>query len=186
VDFTMVAGSAVVNAARDALLDENSDETGWMAQSGHVALGYYKDAEKTALTFPTIGGTRYSIPGDRAKLTGAGQFHLLGRESVTINSGGEKVFAEEVEAVIKKLSGVKDAQVVGVASERWGQEVNALVSLVDGQQITAEDIKDHTRRILADYKTPKRVFILEEIQRTATGKPNYDWARDIAQKEGTT
>jgi len=186
VDFTMVAGSAVVNAARDGLLDENSNETGWVAQSGHVALGYYKDAEKTALSFPTICGTRYSIPGDRAEMNGAGQFRLLGRESVTINTGGEKVFAEEVEAVIKKISGVKDAQVIGVASERWGQEVNALVSLADGQQITAQDIKDHTRRILADYKTPKRVFILEEIQRTVTGKPNYEWAREIAQKEATT
>jgi fatty-acyl-CoA synthase len=186
VDFTMVAGSAVVNAARDGLLDENSDETGWMAQSGHVALGYYKDADKTALTFPTICGTRYSIPGDRAKLNSAGQFHLLGREAVTINTGGEKVFAEEVEAVIKKLGGVEDAQVVGVASERWGQEVNALVSLADGQKLTAQDIKDHTRSILADYKTPKRVIILQEIQRTATGKPDYEWARDRAQKEGTT
>jgi acyl-CoA synthetase (AMP-forming)/AMP-acid ligase II len=185
VDFTMVAGSAVVNAARDALLDENSDETGWMAQSGHVALGYYKDADKTALTFPTICGTRYSIPGDRAELNSAGQIHLLGRESVTINTGGEKVFAEEVEAVIKKLSGVKDAQVIGVASQRWGQEVNALVSLADGQQITARDIKDHTRRILADYKTPKRVIMLEEIQRTATGKPDYEWAQDMAQRERT-
>jgi fatty-acyl-CoA synthase len=185
VDFTMVAGSAVVNDARDAVLEENSDEIGWMAQSGHVALGYYKDADKTALSFPTICGTRYSIPGDRAELNGAGQFHLLGRESVTINTAGEKVFAEEVEAAIKKLDGIKDTQVIGVASERWGQEVTALVSLADGQQITGQDIRAHTRRLLADYKTPKRVFILEEIQRTATGKPDYDWAQDIALKEGT-
>ncbi len=183
VNFTMVAGSNLVNDARDALLDEGSDEIGWMAQSGHVALGYYKDADKTALSFPTIDGTRYSIPGDRAEFSGAGQFHLLGRESVTINTGGEKVFAEEVEATIKKLSGIRDVQVIGVASERWGQEVYALVSLNDGHRLTEQDIKDHTRSILADYKAPKQVLILEEIQRTPTGKPNYEWAHDIAQQK---
>lgn len=183
VDFTMIPGTAVINNARDALLDETSEEIGWMAQSGHVALGYYKDAEKTAATFPTINGTRYSVPGDRAEINSKGQFHLLGRESVTINTGGEKVFAEEVEATIKKLDGIKDVQVVGVASERWGQEVNALVSLTAVNKLTEQQIKDHTRGILADFKTPKRVLILDEIQRTPTGKPNYEWAQDMAQRK---
>ena len=183
VNFQMVPGCAVVNDERTAVLDEPGNEIGWMAQSGHVALGYYKDAEKTAATFPTINGTRYSIPGDRAEINEAGEFHLLGRESVTINTAGEKVFAEEVEATIKKLAGVTDVQVIGVASQRWGQEVTALVSVSDDQQLTEQQIKDHTRGILADFKTPKRVLILEEIQRTPTGKPNYEWAQAIVEKE---
>ena len=180
VNFRMVPGCAVVNDDRTAVLSEPDGEIGWMAQSGHVALGYYKDAEKTAATFPTINCTRYSIPGDRAEINEAGEFHLLGRESVTINTAGEKVFAEEVEATIKKLAGVTDVQVIGVASQRWGQEVTALVAVND-EQLSPQLIKDHTRSLLADFKTPKRVLMLEEIQRTPTGKPDYEWAQAIAQ-----
>ena len=117
----------------DKVLDAGHDGIGWLAQTGWVPLGYFADADKTARTFPVIDGVRYSVPGDRARLLPDGEIELLGRDSVTINSGGEKIFAEEVERAIAGHPSVHDVVVVGRASERWGQEVVALVELSDGQ-----------------------------------------------------
>jgi fatty-acyl-CoA synthase len=119
------------------------------------------------------------VPGDRARVNADGSFHLLGRESFTINSGGEKVFSEEVESVIKRLSGVRDAQVIGMPCDRFGQQVTALVASQPSCGLTGEDVQQHCRRYLADYKMPRRVFLVDTIERTITGKPDYEWAKAI-------
>jgi len=180
VDFQMTDGSAVIDANMSKTLPSGSEEIGWMAQRGHVALGYLNDPVKTAETFPVVEGVRYSVPGDRARVNADGSFHLLGRESVTINSGGEKVFSEEVESVIKRLSGVRDAQVIGMPCERFGQQVTALIASQPSCGLTGEEVQQHCRRHLADYKMPRRVFLVDTIERTITGKPDYEWAQAIA------
>jgi fatty-acyl-CoA synthase len=153
-----------------------------MAQRGHVALGYLNDPAKTAKTFPVVEGVRYSVPGDRARVNADGSIHLLGRESVTINSGGEKVFSEEVESVIKRLPGVRDAQVIGTPCDRFGQQVTALIASHSSAGLIDEDVKQHCRAHLADYKMPRRVFLVENIERTLTGKPDYEWAKATARQ----
>jgi len=182
VDFQMVDGSAVIDTHMNSILQAGSDEVGWMAQCGRVALGYLNDPAKTKKTFPVVEGVRYSVPGDRARVNADGSFRLLGRESVTINSGGEKVFCEEVESVIKRQPDIRDAQVIGTACERFGQQVTALVATRDGSELTVEDIRQHCRKYLADYKTPRRVLLVGNIQRTLTGKPDYEWAKATAKQ----
>jgi len=180
VDFDRVDGSVVLDSGLGNKLPAGSDDIGWMAQAGHVALGYLNDPAKTAKTFPVIDGVRYSVPGDRARINTNGGVHLLGRESVTINSGGEKVFAEEVESVIKRIAGVGDAQVFGMPCERFGQQVTALVALNGGEAVSLDLIRGRCREVLADYKTPRQVFEVLRIERTPTGKPDYEWAKAVA------
>jgi len=180
VDFQMSDGSAVIDANMNMTLEPGSDEIGWMAQRGHVALGYLNDPVKTAKTFPVVEGVRYSVPGDRARINTDGGFHLLGRESVTINSGGEKVFSEEVESVIKRLPGVRDAHVIGTPCDRFGQQVTALIASSQACELTAEEVQQHCRRHLSEYKMPRRVLLVEKIERTLTGKPDYEWAQRTA------
>ncbi len=182
VDFHMSDGGTIIDASMRKVLTAGSDEIGWMAQRGHVALGYLNDPAKTAKTFPVLDGVRYSVPGDRAQINADGTVHLLGRESVTINSGGEKVFSEEVESVIKRLEGVRDAQVIGTPCERFGQQVTALIARHDGSVLSVDEIQKHCRAHLADYKMPRRVILLENIERTLTGKPDYEWAGATALK----
>ena len=126
-----------------AILEPGHDGMGWLAQRGYVPLGYKGDAAKTAATFPVIDGVRYSVPGDRARHLADGAIELLGRDSVTINSGGEKIFAEEVETAIASHPAVADVVVSGRPSERWGQEVVAIVALVDGASADAQELIDH-------------------------------------------
>jgi len=175
--FTPGPGTVVVSEDLDAVLPPGHEGDGWLAQSGWVPLGYYKDAAKTARTFPVIDGVRYSVPGDRARHLASGEIELLGRDSVTINSGGEKIFAEEVETAIAGHPAVHDVVVVGRPSERWGQEVVALVQLADGRSATADDIVAHASRHIARYKLPKDVLFLDEIVRSPSGKADYRWAR---------
>ena len=175
--FTPLPGTVVVSEELDKVLDPGHDGIGWLAQEGWVPLGYLADAAKTARTFPLIGGTRYSIPGDRARHLDGGDIELLGRDSVTINSGGEKIFAEEVERAIAGHPAVHDVVVVGRASERWGQEVVALVELSRGQSATVEDIVTHAGQRVARYKLPKDVVFLPSIQRSPSGKADYRWAK---------
>lgn len=181
VDFRRTAGSVVLNKTLDGTLEPGSDNIGWVAQHGFVALGYLDDEAKTGKTFPVIDGVRYSVPGDRAKLNASGSFHLLGRESVTINSGGEKVFAEEVDSVIKRMPGVKDTQVLGMPCDRFGHQVTALVCLHEGVEFNRDAIQQHCREFLADYKMPRQVFQVPTIERSPTGKPDYGWAKTIAE-----
>ena len=129
--------------------------SGWLARRDLVPLGYLGDAAKTARTFPVIDGVRYSVPGDRANVLADGRIELLGRDSVTINSGGEKIFAEEVERAIAAHPGVYDVVVVGRPSERWGSEVVAVVQLAEGATATDEELVEAAGRHIARYKIPK-------------------------------
>ncbi|MGH9213813.1 MAG: acyl-CoA synthetase [Acidimicrobiales bacterium] len=175
--FKAGPGAAVVSEDLTRILETDDHEIGWLAQTGWVPLGYLGDGEKTARTFPVIGELRYSVPGDRARYLDDGEVELLGRDSVTINSGGEKIFAEEVERAIAGHPAVHDVVVVGRPSERWGQEVVALVQLAAGQSAAADDIVAHARGSIARYKLPKDVLFLDHIQRSPAGKADYRWAR---------
>lgn len=176
------AGPDTFVAAEDfsAILEPGHDGIGWLAQRGYVPLGYKGDAEKTAKTFPVIDGVRYSIPGDRARHQADGSIELLGRDSVTINSGGEKIFVEEVETALLSHPAVADVVVAGRPSERWGQEVVAVVALVDGASAEAQELIDHAANSIARYKLPKAIVFRSAIERSPAGKADYRWAREQA------
>jgi acyl-CoA synthetase (AMP-forming)/AMP-acid ligase II len=145
-----------------------------------VPLGYLGDPEKTARTFPVIEGVRYAVPGDRARFKDDGSIEVLGRDSVTINTGGEKVFAEEVESAIASHPAVEDVTVCGRASERWGTEVCAVVQLAS--DATPEELEAHAAKVLARYKLPKGWVFVDKVQRSPSGKADYRWAREVAEK----
>ena len=184
-DFEPASGSAVVNPQMDAVVEAGSDEIGWFAMSGRVPLGYLNDAEKTQKTFPVIGGVRFSVPGDRARLLEDRRIQVLGRDSVTINSGGEKIFAEEVETAVKTHPAVYDAIVCGRPSPRWGNEVVAIVQLVEQAKVLESEIIEHCGGHIARYKRPKAIIQVNQIKRSPAGKPDYRWAQSIAQESGT-
>jgi acyl-CoA synthetase (AMP-forming)/AMP-acid ligase II len=169
-------------AAEDlsSILAPGHDGIGWLAQKGYVPLGYKGDPAKTAATFPVIDGVRYAVPGDRARHLEDGSIELLGRDSVTINSGGEKVFAEEVEKAIASHPAVADVVVAGRPSERWGQEVVAVVALADGASADTRELVDHAAKSIARYKLPKAVVFRPVIERSPAGKADYRWAREQA------
>ena len=152
---------------------------GKLARRGHVPLGYYHDPEKTAATFPVIDGVRWSVPGDHARIEDDGTITVLGRGSVSINTGGEKVYPEEVEAALKSHPRVLDAVVVGVPDTRFGERVAAVVSAVDGE-VTLDDLQDHCRATIAGYKVPRALVLVDDVQRSAAGKPDYRWAKAVA------
>ncbi len=164
----------------DSILEPGHDGIGWLAQRGSVPLGYKGDEAKTAKTFPVIDGVRFSIPGDRARHLADGGIELLGRESQTINSGGEKIFVEEVETALLSHPAVADVVVSGRPSERWGQEVVAIVALVDGASADAQQLIDHASNAIARYKLPKAVVFRPVIERSPAGKADYRWAREQA------
>jgi acyl-CoA synthetase (AMP-forming)/AMP-acid ligase II len=155
-------------------------EVGLLARRGHVPVGYYKDAEKTAATFTEMHGVRWAIPGDRAVIEDDGTITVLGRGSQCINTGGEKVFPEEVEAVLKSHPDVFDAVVVGVPDERWGESVAAVIAPRTGHQVSLESLTEHCRTALAGYKLPRRIVVVDTVERTPAGKPNYRWAKATA------
>lgn len=165
--------NAFVLGADGRPLPPGSPEVGRIAVRGGVPLGYYGDPEKTAATFPVIEGVRYAIPGDYARVEADGTVTLLGRGSVSINSGGEKVFPEEVEECIKQLPAVRDAAVVGVPHERFGETVTAVVELTPGRQLSAQLVLDHVRERLAGHKVPRHVVFVESLQRGPNGKADY-------------
>ncbi|MGZ8813401.1 MAG: acyl-CoA synthetase [Mycobacterium sp.] len=164
----------------DSILEPGHDGIGWLAQRGFVPLGYKGDEAKTAKTFPVIDGVRFSIPGDRARHLADGGIELLGRESQTINSGGEKIFVEEVETALLSHPAVADVVVSGRPSERWGQEVVAIVALLDGASADAQELIDHASNSIARYKLPKAVVFRPVIERSPAGKADYRWAREQA------
>src|SRR4051812_14996548 len=176
------AGPDTFVAAEDlnAILAPGHDGIGWLAQPGYVPVGYKGDATKTAATFPVIDGVRYSVPGDRARHLEDGSIELLGRDSVTINSGGEKIFVEEVETAIASHPAVADVVVSGRPSERWGQEVVAIVALADGASAEAQELIDHAAETIARYKLPKAIVFRPVIERSPAGKADYRWAREQA------
>ncbi|HVM08887.1 MAG TPA: acyl-CoA synthetase [Acidimicrobiales bacterium] len=165
-------------------VDPGSGVIGRVARRGRVPLGYFKDEAKTAATFPTIDGERWAVPGDLAMVEADGTVTLLGRGSVSINTGGEKVFPEEVESALKSHPSVFDAVVVGVPDDRWGQRVTAVVSLRrNAGQPTLEELADHCRTSIAGYKVPRSLAIVDSIVRSPSGKPDYRWARSEAEKQ---
>jgi 3-oxocholest-4-en-26-oate---CoA ligase len=179
---TFKAGPDTCVVAEDftSVLPPAHDGLGWLAQRGYVPLGYKGDATKTAATFPVIDGVRFAVPGDRARHLESGAVELLGRDSVTINSGGEKIFAEEVESAIASHPAVADVVVAGRPSERWGSEVVAVVALFEGADAAAEDLIAHAESSIARYKLPKAVVFRPVIERSPAGKADYRWAREQA------
>ena len=176
-------GTVVVDESLTEVLAPGHDGNGWLAQTGSVPLGYLGDEAKTARTFPVIDGVRYSIPGDRARHLADGSVQLLGRDSVTVNSGGEKIFVEEVERAIAGHPSVADVVVTGRPSERWGSEVVAVVQLADGAEGDQASIVAHASEHIARFKLPKQVVFVARIQRSPSGKADYRWAAETAVKE---
>ncbi len=174
--FSPVAATTVVDDLFTRVL-EPGEGGGWLAQRGRVPLGYLGDADKTARTFPTIQGERFSIPGDRATLLDDGRIQLLGRDGVTINSGGEKIFVEEVERALAAHPAVRDVVVVGRPSERWGSEPVAIVQLETGSTVTDDDLLVEAGRHIAGYKVPKAVVRVAQVERSPSGKADYRWAK---------
>jgi fatty-acyl-CoA synthase len=178
-------GATVVSADRSRFLQPGEQEIGWAARMGRIPLGYFNDAEATQQTFPEIDGQRVVIPGDRASIEKDGTIRLFGRDSLVVNTGGEKVFVEEVEEVLRAHPGIADALVVGRPSERWGQEVVALIAPHPGADFTADGQALYTfcTSQLAHFKAPKAFIFVEQIQRLGNGKPNYRWAREQAEQK---
>ncbi len=164
----------------DREVTPGSGEIGMLASGGMVPVGYFKDPEKSARTFRTINGKRYSFPGDMAMVGEDGSIVLLGRGSQVINSGGEKIFPEEVEEAVKRVDGVIDCLVVGTDDDRFGQVVTAVASLTPGAQVTADDVIASVKGELAHYKAPKHVVFVAEVPRAPNGKADYKTAFNLA------
>ncbi|MFE0751190.1 acyl-CoA synthetase [Gordonia sp. NPDC058843] len=160
-------------------VEPGSGEVGVLARSGHVPLRYHNDPEKSAKTFRVFDGVRYSLPGDNAVLEADGTITMLGRGSVSINTGGEKVFPEEVEGALKAHPDVFDTVVVGVADDRWGQRVAAVIATRDGARPSLTSLNDVVRKELAGYKCPRSVWFVDEIKRSPAGKPDYRWGASV-------
>ena len=185
--FVCGPGNHVLDEELTHALAPGHEGLGWLAKSGRLPQGYLGDAAKTAKTFPTVAGTRYSVPGDRARLLpgsdatlGLPLVELHGRDSVTINSGGEKIFAEEVEAALLTHPGVYDVTVAGRPSEKWGNEVVAVVQLAEGATVTEAELLEAAATKVARYKLPKAFVFVDRIQRSPSGKADYRWAKALA------
>jgi acyl-CoA synthetase (AMP-forming)/AMP-acid ligase II len=187
----VVAGGVVPSAPRFRVRDDTQvlgpdlrpvgiGIVGRLARRGHIPLGYYRDVEKTAETFPVVDGVRWAVPGDHAVVEPDGSITLLGRGSVSINTGGEKVYPEEVESVLKAHPDVFDAVVVGTPDDRWGERVVAVVQARRGTTPTLDALQQHARAHLAGYKVPREMVLVEAIERSPSGKPDYRWARAAA------
>jgi acyl-CoA synthetase (AMP-forming)/AMP-acid ligase II len=163
------------------VVEPGSGVIGKIARTGHIPIEYYKDPKKSAETFfEAADGQRYSMPGDFARVEPDGQVTLLGRGSVSINSGGEKIYPEEVEHAIKSHPACFDAVVIGVPDERWGSRVAAIVAPRDGHAVTLEEIQSHCRTHIAGYKIPRQLTLVAAIERSPAGKPDYRWAQKVA------
>jgi acyl-CoA synthetase (AMP-forming)/AMP-acid ligase II len=183
--FNLGANSVVITDD-GRLVEPGSGEVGMVGVRGRLPIGYYKDPEKTAKTFRTIDGVRYSIPGDYATVEADGSLRLLGRGSVCINTGGEKVYPEEVEEVLKTHPSVRDAVAVGVPDEKWGEAITAVVEPHPGASVDEADVIAHVKNRLAAYKAPKRVLVVETIGRAPNGKVDYKRLRAEATERVAT
>jgi acyl-CoA synthetase (AMP-forming)/AMP-acid ligase II len=175
-----VNNETIVIDEYDRRLPAGSDQIGRLARGGHVPLGYYKDPEKTARLFAEVDGKRYTVPGDFARHEADGTITLLGRGNTCVNTGGEKVFPEEVEAALMSHPDVFDVLVVGVPDERLGQQVAAIVEPRPGAEPTFDELSAHVRKEIAGYKVPRSMWFVDRVQRLATGKADYRWANTYA------
>jgi 3-oxocholest-4-en-26-oate---CoA ligase len=182
---THSGGPRVTIDHRTVVLDDDGNEVkpgsgvrGFIAKKGNIPVGYYKDEKKTAETFQTINGVRYAIPGDYAVVEEDGTVTMLGRGSVSINSGGEKIYPEEVEAALKGHPDVFDALVVGVPDPRYGQHVAAVVQARPGTRPSLSDLDNFVRSEIAGYKVPRSLWLVDEVKRSPAGKPDYRWAKE--------
>jgi 3-oxocholest-4-en-26-oate---CoA ligase len=183
----MKSGPTVKVLGESIVLDESlnpvepgSGVIGKIARSGNIPVGYYNDPKKTEEVFLTVRGTRYVVPGDFATVEADGSITLLGRGSIVINSGGEKIFPEEVESAVRSHPDVMDAIVCGAPDERWGQTVAAIVQpRVGHQPPTLESLQEHCRSTIAGYKVPRRLHVVDRVERSPSGKPDYTWATAI-------
>ena len=175
--FKLSAHNAVLSDDLTRTLPPGHEGLGWWARTGNIPLGYLDDEAKTRATFPEVEGVRYSVPGDKVRLLEDNTLELHGRESVTINSGGEKIFAEEVEQALKHHPAVFDAVVTGRPSERWGNEVVAIVRFRDGMHAEEDSLLEECGRHIARYKLPKAFLVVPEIFRSPSGKADYRWAK---------
>lgn len=179
--YQLREGTVLLKQDRSGELEPGTDETGWITSTGDLCLGYMGDKEKTEATFQTINGKRYAIGGDRGRFLPDGRVLFLGRDSSCINSGGEKIYAEEVERIVKSHPAVYDALVVGIPNERWGQQVTAVMALTPGSAApTLEELRAHCAPHLADYKLPKGIVVVPEVARAPNGKPDYESAKRSA------
>lgn len=184
--FELTPGNVVLSADLDRVLEPTEQETGWLAKTGRLALGYLGDEAKTQRTYPIVTGRRYAVPGDRARFKNDNPNDLIvelhGRDAVTINSGGEKIFAEEVEAAIKAHPAIYDCVVAGRPSDRWGSEVVAVVRIRDGHDAEDAALLAEAQRHIARYKLPKAIVRVEHVVRSPSGKADYRWAKTIASR----
>ena len=181
--FTLREGGLVLSEDYSHFLAPGEQEVGWVAREGRIPLGYFDDPDATRKTFPEVAGKRVVISGDRAALETDGTLRLFGRDSLVVNTGGEKVFVEEVEEVLRAHPVIADALVVGRPSERWGEELVALVELRDGAQTDHEQLHGHCTAQLARFKAPKEFIFVERVQRLGNGKADYRWAKSRAQEK---
>lgn len=176
----MAGSDAIVIDEHNQPMRPGTGEIGRIARGGHIPLGYHKDPEKTAALFAEIDGKRYTVPGDLARLEEDGTITLLGRGNTCVNSGGEKIFPEEVEGALKSHPDVFDALVIGVPDERLGQRVAALVQPRPGREPSYAELDAHVRQTIAGYKVPRTLWLVDQINRSPSGKPDYRWAQDYA------
>lgn len=186
-DKTHTGGPRVKIDGETTVLDDDGNEiepgspvVGKVARTGHIPVGYYKDEAKTAETFRTFGGKRYAIPGDDARVEADGTVTMLGRGSVSINTGGEKVHPEEVEAALKSHPDVYDALVIGIPDDRMGQKVAAVLHTRGGTCPPIAEVNEYARREIAGYKCPRALWVESAVKRNPAGKPDYRWAAEIA------
>ncbi len=184
------AGGPTVNAGQDVvildedlnIIPEGDNRVGRLGRGGNIPIGYFNDPVKTAENFVIAAdGKRYAVSGDSARWAGPGRMTMLGRGSVSINSGGEKIFPEEVEQALKAHPAVVDCTVIGVKDERWGQRVAAIVQYRVDTEASLEELAEHSRKFIAGYKVPRELHIVTEIVRSPSGKPDYRWAKDLAE-----
>ena len=178
--FTLREGGLVLSEDYSRFLDPGETEVGWVARTGRIPLGYFNDPDATRKTFPEVQGQRVVISGDRACIEDDGTLRLFGRDSLVVNTGGEKVFVEEVEEVLRAHPAIADALVVGRPSERWGEELVALVVLrpgIDVSVVGSESFHAHCTSQLARFKAPKEFIFVDHVRRLGNGKADYRWAK---------
>ena len=173
--------TAVIDPETRAIIEPGSERTGRVARRGHIPLRYHGDPAKTAATFIEVAGERWVLTGDEATVLEDGTIQLLGRGSMCINTGGEKVFPEEVETTLVAHPEVYDTLVVGVPDPRWGERVTAVVALTPGATVTTEELVEHCRGAIAGYKIPRSIVVVDHVHRSPSGKADYAWAKQVAE-----